>query len=550
MTPFPSRHHRTLPARHLALAAVALIAVVVPSIAFIGALVTTDRYIVREGQEVTEDQYVTAMNVTVDGVVDADLTVFSGSVTIRGRVNGTLTLISAGTLTIEEGGAVEGSVNGAAIAVSVDGTVGGDVFVTAGSIVIEDTGVVGRDAMGFGGTFRIDGNVERDVRGRSYRVTVDGGVGGDVDIASQSFSIGPTAEIDGDVLYRSSSDASISPDAVVVGTVTRLPTQSNFVYGLILSLANVVGFLGFFVAGLLALWLLRGTGSRAVGSMLTKPVQSLLVGIVTVIGVPLMVIAFAVTLVGIPLSIALVAIGIVGFIIGAVPAVTALGNLILVRRGGLFGAFVVGAVVWRIGIWIIPFVGGYLFLLGLVWGTGAWVLGVIASRRAEPIAPQLLPATIIAAADAPQDWEPPLAPGRRPEPEAMEQAAAEPIADDDLQSADGLSHDAVEPDDGVAESVDGSATSPAVPQDPDAAIVFEPQGAREEPGVDSQDDAEAASYHDRFEELRDELRTSGTVAPPSDANAADDDVDREQGRDDRGQDEEGRDPDDWGLPSS
>ncbi len=39
--------------------------------------------------------------------------------------------------------------------------------------------------------------------------------------------------------------------------------------------------------------------------------------------------------------------------VGAVPAVTALGNLVLVRRGGLFGAFLVGAVLWRLGIWLL-----------------------------------------------------------------------------------------------------------------------------------------------------------------------------------------------------
>jgi hypothetical protein len=118
---------------------------------------------------------------------------------------------------------------------------------------------------------------------------------------------------------------------------------------------------------------------------------------------------------------------IVGFIVGAVPFVTAIGNRVLVNRGGLFGAFIVGALLWRLGIWLIPFVGAGLFVLGAVWGIGGWVLGALATRRAEPIVPALLPASITAASEPPPAWEPPLAPGHRPpdHPTSSEAAAGE-----------------------------------------------------------------------------------------------------------------------------
>jgi hypothetical protein len=103
------------------------------------------------------------------------------------------------------------------------------------------------------------------------------------------------------------------------------------------------------------------------------------------------IVALSMTLVGIPLALILVLIGIALFIIGPLPAVTALGHRVLFGRGGLFGAFVAGAALWRFGIWIIPVVGGLLYVLAMVWGIGGWVLGVIATRRAEPIAAPLLP---------------------------------------------------------------------------------------------------------------------------------------------------------------
>ncbi|MGI9641976.1 MAG: hypothetical protein ACR2N9_04250 [Acidimicrobiia bacterium] len=393
-----------------ALGLVAVLAVLLPTLSVFGALITTDRYIVREEAPVTEDQYVTSTSALIEGTLDGDLTVFSGSLTISGTVTGNVTVFSAGSVIVEESGSIDGSLNGAATSVSVRGTVGSDVFVAAGSTVVEDTGSIGRDVMGFGGTVRIDGSVGRDVRGRAYRTTVDGTVSGDVDIATQTLGIASTAVIGGDVLYRSASEASIADGATIGGTVTQLPAQSNFLYGIVLAIANIVGFLGFIASGLVVLWLARSTGSRAVGSVLTKPLRSFLVGVATVIVLPLLIGLLAVTLVGIPLAIVLGAIGVILFIVGAVPSVTALGHLVLVKRGGLFGAFLVGAVLWRLSIFI-PWVGPFLFLIALVWGVGAWVMGVLAARRADPLPPALVPAALVARGERTPDWEPPLAPG-------------------------------------------------------------------------------------------------------------------------------------------
>jgi cytoskeletal protein CcmA (bactofilin family) len=387
-----------------------MLAVVVPSLGLVGALITTDRYIVPEGERVTEDQYVTSTSAVIDGVVVGNLTLFSGSLRINGTVTGSVTVFASGKVTVSEGGSVGGSLNGAAGSVDVRGTVGTDLFVAAGATVIEESGRVGRDAIGFGGTLRVEGSVDRDVRGRAYRITIDGTVDGDVDVAAQSLGVGPSAVIGGDVLYRAPSEAAISSEAAIGGTVTRLPTQGNFIYSLVLSVANVVSFLGFLLAGIVVIWIARGTSSRAIGSVLRHPVRSLLVGLVTVILYPLAVGLLAITLVGIPLAVALLAIGVVVFVIGAVPAVSALGNLVLFRRGGVFGAFVFGAVIWRLSFFI-PWIGAIFFLLGLVWGIGAWVLGAIGSRRADPVPVSLFPTMVSARTEAVEDWDAPLAPG-------------------------------------------------------------------------------------------------------------------------------------------
>lgn len=412
---FPHKRNADAGRRYFGLGLVAVLAVALPSLTTFAALITVDQYIVRAQDIVSEDQYVTATSAQIEGVIDGDVTIFTGSLTITGEVTGSVTVFTVGRVIVAEGASIGGSLQGAAGSVQVAGSVGKDVFIGAASVVIDPTGEVGRDVMAFGGALKVEGEVGRDVRGRMMRTSVGGGVGGDLDIATQGLDIERSASIAGDVLYRSPTEAEIDPGAQITGTTTRLPTQGNFLYGVVLMLANVITFMGFLVTGLIALWLFRTSGSRAVGRMLTKPIRTFLVGAVTVIVVPTVVVLLAMTLVGLPLAAIGVLLGGVAFIIGPVPAVTALGNRILWNRGGLFGAFVVGAVVWRLAIWLIPVVGGFVYLLALVWGVGAWVTGLAAARRGDPTPPALIPASMIVSDEIPEDWEPPLAP-RHTEP--------------------------------------------------------------------------------------------------------------------------------------
>jgi hypothetical protein len=144
--------------------------------------------------------------------------------------------------------------------------------------------------------------------------------------------------------------------------------------------------------------------------MITNPIKTFLWGLGAVIVLPVVTVLLAATLVGLPLALLLVMVMVAGLIIGPVPAITALGNRILFKRGGLLGAFVVGAILWRLAIWLIPLVGGVLFVIALVWGVGAWIVGMLAARNDDPVPAALLPASMIPESGVPDDWEPPLPP--------------------------------------------------------------------------------------------------------------------------------------------
>lgn len=520
-----------------------------------GSLVTADFFVVSEDDPIVEDVYVTSRTAIVDGTIEGDLTIFTGNLTINGEVTGNVQVFSSGTVRINEGGRIGGSLRGAALNITVSGEVASDVFASAASVVVEEEGTVGRDVMAFGGVLRVEGDVGRDIRGRTARSVIDGSVGGDIDVASQKLELGSGAVVSGDVLYRSPVEASVGPGAQVSGTVTRLPAQSNFVYSVILTLANLVGFLGFLLAGLVALVLLRGSGSRATGAVLTKPIRSLIYGLIAVVVVPVSTVILAATLVGIPLAVLAALIIVASFVVGPVPAIAALGNRVLGRRGGLLGAFVVGAVLWRFGIWAIPVFGGVLYIVALVWGIGAWIVGFIDTRRDVDIPLALLPASMTAPAGVPDDWTPPFAPG------FAEAGPTEEPADDDPPQLDsaGPANDEPDESDEAADEVPSEPT----PQFEPESDVMEPEAAEstsETAGSDHGDsesatpeaddtfegqladtpEAERARRRAEFETLLGEAATNDSE-PSAPAKAPPDKtpgVDSETGL-----------SDDWGLPT-
>jgi len=386
----------------------------------VAEIVTTNIYLVAADEIEDEDLYVVSASAKIDGTVDGDLVVSTGSLTIAGEITGDVLVLSQGTVQVT--GTIGGSLRGAARSVIAEGSVGDDLAIAA--VTTRVSGTVGRDVVVFGGSFSLDGEVKRNITGRMLTGTIDGKVGNDVDIAVGNFTLGKATVVGGDVLYRSGSDADIASTAQVGSQLERLPTRGSFGVELVLTLATVVGFFGFLFAGVVLLWLFRATAPRSVRTVLAKPLRSAAIGVGAVVVVPMVVLVLMVTLVGVPVALALLVLLILALLFGPVPAVTALGSRLLGGRWGLFAAFFLGAILWRLGIWLIPFVGFGLYLGALVVGLGGWLTALWEVRRETPLAEDLLPrskAGVTAARiPSPVGWDAPLAPGGRTEAEGPE----------------------------------------------------------------------------------------------------------------------------------
>lgn len=367
-------------------------------------LVNTSRYIVQEDAVENGDQYVATEGAVIEGVVDGDLTIATSELFVSGTIDGDLEFVSSGPVTIT--GTITGSVRGATLgAVVIAGDVEGDVVVAAGSLDVQ--GAVSDDVLVLAGTVLHRGLIGRDLRGQTFDTTIDGEIGRDVEVSVQTLEISASAQIGGDVIYRSDTVGRISGAADIVGQQAHLPARYSFFVRVAIGLATVLSFLAFLVSGIALFWLFRTTTPRAAAFVLLHPVRAVLAGLGFLLLLPVALAVLLSTLVGIPIALlGLVAFGLV-FIFGPVPTFAAVGEKLLRGRGGLIAGFVVVAVLWRGVLWLFPPAGLAFYFGALVFGAGGWLIGGWELRRDRMGKDEPSPVLVEPAQD---DWDPPLPP--------------------------------------------------------------------------------------------------------------------------------------------
>jgi len=303
---------------------------------------------------------------SVPGLAAADRTQAGGTIVVEAgeTVRGDLTAMG-GSVVIR--GTVTGDVRAFAGSVDVEGTVRGNVEGAAGSVTVGQSGVVGGDLSAGAGSIRVDGTVRGDLRAGAETIT-----------------LGPGAVVEGDVRYDGKLNRAAG--ATVGGTVTRdssiggvsfvpsIPSWTLDVYGLLVNLA--------FAAALLLVFprFTDGMGERTVGS----PGRTAGAGLIALIGIPVLLIAFAITIIGIPITIMGIFVFALLLWIGFVMGRYVVGTWILSYTDfeGRWAALLVGFLVVGL-LALVPFVGWVFDLAALLLGLGALVLGFRASYRAR-----------------------------------------------------------------------------------------------------------------------------------------------------------------------
>jgi cytoskeletal protein CcmA (bactofilin family) len=313
--------------------------------------------------------------------VPGDAILAGGDVRFSGATGGDL-LGAGGNQTVD--GRIHGSLR----------TIGGNVYVTAaidrnatvagGNVELDSTAVVGGNAYLAGGTIRVGGTVRNSLLASGGTVSVNGLIGGDVQINAGELRIGPHAQIAGNLRYRVRADkVHIDPGARITGTVTALPVHRGSIF------LRVLWMLGFLLAGVVAVTLVPRFAAHAAETLRQRPGRSALVGLAAMILVPIAICIALITIIGIPLAIVAAAVFVALVYLARIPLAVWLGRVLLgasPRTSG-YGAlvhFLVGGLVLLI-VGLIPFVGGLVTLIATILGFGTILLLFQSLRERQPV---------------------------------------------------------------------------------------------------------------------------------------------------------------------
>jgi hypothetical protein len=185
----------------------------------------------------------------------------------------------------------------------------------------------------FGGTITIDGNVAGSLKASAERIIINGEVIGDVKAAAEEVVLGPGARIGGSLQYASGKDVTKGEGATIGGAVTRkepgtkeadeeVPHVSRgaSIFGTIVSFLALLGCGAIFLAS--APIFSVETPDR----IKSTPWKALGVGVLTVIGVPVLALLFILTIVGIPVGVMLLMLYPIALLFGFMVGTLFIGN--------------------------------------------------------------------------------------------------------------------------------------------------------------------------------------------------------------------------------
>jgi hypothetical protein len=321
------------------------------------------------------DAFAAGGRVTVDGAIAGDAFLAGGHLEVRAPVG--KGLYAAGASVVASGAVTQNA-----------RLVGGTVEVTPGAHFGGGLSMAGR-TLSFAGT--TDGYLQ--MAGRD--VTVNGRVGGDAEISATRIEIGPGAHITGKLRYRSDREPALATGAVIDGGLERLPgslrawSWHNGADQALRGVSRGIWFSGSFVLGAVLLLLAPAFFAATSRQAASEWPLCLGVGFGVLIAVPVAAAMLIVTLIGIPLGLLAIALYAMLLLLGHIVAAVAVGDFALGRWAPARAA----APGWRVLAFLgalfaiallrrVPLVGGLAALLVFLAGVGALSLHVVRARAA------------------------------------------------------------------------------------------------------------------------------------------------------------------------
>lgn len=282
----------------------------------------------------------------------------------------------------EVAGWIGGSARIAGGEVRMSASVGRNATLAGGRVEVLDPADIAGNAYLAGGEVRVAGSVGQMLQVAGGSVGLDGTFG-DVTVTADRLRVGPGAIIQGNLRHRvQPANVSIDPNARIAGEVIALPSPEHRDSPAAL---RWLWRLAFLLTGAVVIALFPGLARSAADALRSRTGLSAGLGILWLIGAPILVLVLAITVIGIPLALIVTTIYTTSLYVG--PAVLGLwlGRLIFRGKGetraGLVGAFLIGGLILLLAT-LIPYAGIVILFLAAVAGAGALVTALVQLRPA------------------------------------------------------------------------------------------------------------------------------------------------------------------------
>ncbi len=358
--------------------------VVVPGLPALAAQTdSSELIIITEDDVVEQDLYAVANRVIIRGKIDGDLIAIAGQdVRIEGEVTGSVMALSPEVVVT---GTIGQSLRATSPSVVVSGSIGNDLVVVAGSLEISAEGSVAKDVVLWAWNASLLGAIGGGLEGAQRNLYLAGDIEGEVSVSVRRLEVVGPLSVGGDLDYRSTAEATGLDQATVGGAVVRQePVPANIRLRALGLVGRLLVAISLSALALLVVWGWPKRTQRALDSLKSSPLRSVLIGF-TVFVSPLLILGLAVLifslapttaalpLVGamIPLFLALVGLVFVLALVAAIPSAAWIGSL-LRKDVTIAGAVGIGAAIISL-LWLVPVAGWFVALAVLSAGLGGWI---------------------------------------------------------------------------------------------------------------------------------------------------------------------------------
>lgn len=393
-------------------ALVSLFAIIhlLPTPSVVGAIIETGENIqFTPLHRIEDDVYAFGgKNISMDGFIDGDFSVFTYGVTVNGEINGVGNFFCK---ELDHNGKINRSLHAFTESANINGVVGRSVISFCSDFILSSNGLIERDLYTFCGQADIGGTVKGNVNIHAGAVRVFGVIEGNLEIEANEITISSPAVIKGNLIYHSRQEAQIDTagGAVILGTTEWEPanmgdeTDSSIFRRVVVTGSELFSA---FLFGLLILIPFRRYAKEAVDQLKNRFVISLAAGLITVVVFLFAVLVALISAITFLIGYSLISgdapaagalVLILSTIILPISAFSAVSGGILFYLGKIILAFLVGFSIVQamkkgtrqmgktqllLGllalalVFEIPYLGFLLYVLGSLTGAGAIVLAI------------------------------------------------------------------------------------------------------------------------------------------------------------------------------